>query len=47
MTHATNEQNFLEWRDNPQYEDIQKFEELSAAYNSKKAYEAGLLRLKS
>lgn len=47
MTHITNEQNFLEWRDNPQWAEIKKFQENSAAILSKQAYEAGLLTLNS
>jgi len=47
MTHITNEQNFLEWRDNPQYSEVQEFTEGSAAVNAGKAYDAGLLALNS
>lgn len=47
MTHITNEQNFIEWRDNPHYADIKEFQEESAFIQSKKAYERGLLNLNS
>ena len=40
MTHITNEQNFLEWRDNPAWEEVQAFQEQSAALQAKQAYEA-------
>lgn len=46
-THINNEQNFIEWRDNPDLQNIQAFSELSAADQSRIAFEQGLLNLTS